>query len=458
MNPREKDAVILVVDDEESLRDSMRMLLSDRYEVVFAVDGRQAIEIAKKISPDLVLLDVHLPEIDGIEVLRQIKELDPELDVVMVTAMNTVQYAVEAIKCGAYDYVTKPFDIEAISTLIAKILEQKELRKENIYLREEMDKKFHFQKIVGKSPAMREIFSVISEISKNDSTVLIHGESGTGKELVARAIHNLSPRKNKLFVPVNCAAIPDALLESELFGHERGAFTGAFERKIGKFEVAEGGTIFLDEISSMPLHMQGKLLRVLQEKEIERVGGARPIDTDVRIISATNTDLERMVRAEKFRKDLFYRLNVLPINIPPLNERKGDIPLLADHFLTYFNNEFGKKIKGFDKNAMAALENYDWPGNVRELQNMVERMVVLSKESVIRLDRLPSEITKDSETIVIENDEDLNFRLATMKFESAFIRKALEKAGGSKVKAARLLGIHRNTLLQIERKLKARYQ
>ncbi len=328
MNPDSK-ATILIVDDEDGIRDSMRMLLKDQYRLVFSGNGREALKLFKAESPDLVLLDIRLPEIDGLEVLSRMKDLDPEAEVIMLTALNTINYAVSAMKAGAYDYLTKPFDIEAIQSIIEKVLEKKSLRKQNLYLREEIEKKYSFEKIVGRSKPIKEIFNLIGQVAKSDSTVLIYGESGTGKELVARAIHNLSKRKEKLFVPVNCAAIPENLLESELFGHERGAFTGAFDRKLGKFEIADGGTLFLDEIGSLPMPMQGKLLRVLQEKEIERVGGTKTIPVDVRIISATNSDLSK----DRFREDLFFRLNVIPILIPPLRERREDIRLLMEHFL-----------------------------------------------------------------------------------------------------------------------------
>ncbi len=457
MNKNEKKAVILIVDDEKSLRDSMQMLLSDNYEVIFASRGLEAIEKVKQFFPDLVLLDIRLPEIDGLEVLRRIKDIDPDLDVVMVTAMNTVQYAVDAMKAGAYDYITKPFDVGTISSLISKILEQKKLRNQNIFLKEEVDKRYRFEKMVGISPEMLELFSVISQISENDSTILIYGESGTGKELVARAIHNLSKRSNNLFVPVNCAAIPENLLESELFGHERGSFTGAVEKKLGKFEIADGGTLFLDEVSSLPLAMQAKLLRALQEKEIERVGGQHPIPVDARIVSATNINLLEAVKKNEFRNDLYYRLNVIPINISPLRERREDIPVLLKHFLDFYNVEFGKKIKGFSVDCEDALISYDWPGNVRELQNLIERLVVLSKDDVILEEKLPLEIRQAGGDGFIEIDpglDTMNLRLASMKFESEFIKKALEKVGGRKNKAAELLGIHRNTLIQIEKKLK----
>ncbi|HTY13786.1 MAG TPA: sigma-54 dependent transcriptional regulator [Candidatus Omnitrophota bacterium] len=449
-----KKATILVADDEVSIRDSMSILLANRYNVIFARDGKEALAMAKQYSPDLVFLDIRMPELDGLEVLTGIKQMEGETDVIMITAMNTVSYAVEAIKRGAYDYITKPFDIDAIQEIIDKVLEKRRLAQENLYLKEEIEKKYQFERIVGRSEGIREVFSLITTVSKSESTVLIEGESGTGKELVARAIHNLSPRKNKLFVPVNCAAIPENLLESELFGHERGAFTGAFERKLGKFEIADEGTLFLDEVSSLPLPMQGKLLRALQEKVIERVGGTEQIPVNVRIISASNIDLKKLSQEDKFRKDLFFRLNVIPIFVPPLRERREDIPLLAEHFLDMYNREFGKKIKGFTVEAMEALSNYGWPGNVRELQNLIERLVVLAKSDLITEEHIPKDITEPESALGGDEILDLPFREAQIKFESAFIKKALQKAGGSKSKAAKMLGIHRNTLLNLEKKLK----
>ena len=449
-----RKATILVADDEESLRDSMRILLADEYNVVFAQNGKEALSLVKKTAPDLIFLDIRMPEIDGLEVLSRIRDMGIDVDVIMITAMNTVSYAVEAIKRGAYDYITKPFDIDGVQAIIEKVLEKRRLAQENLYLKEEIEKKYQFEKIVGRSQVMKDVFSMIMTVAKSESTVLIHGESGTGKELAARAIHNISDRNRKLFVPVNCAAIPENLLESELFGHERGSFTGAFDRKLGKFEIADEGTIFLDEISSMPLAMQGKLLRVLQEKEFERVGGVEPVPVNVRVISATNIDLKKMVAEEKFRTDLFFRLNVIPITLPPLRDRREDIPLLAEHFLDIYNREFVKKIKGFTKEAMHALNNYAWPGNVRELQNLIERLVVLAKDDLITEAHLPKEIMEPEGEPVAGALHDLPFREAQIKFESAFIKKALLKAGGSKNKAAKILGVHRNTLLNLEKKLR----
>ena len=445
---------ILIVDDEESLLYSLTMALEGSYKVRTAKDGRAAIDVVKDDPVDIVLLDVRLPELDGIRVLKQIKNIDETIPVIMITAVLTVNTAVQAMKEGAYDYITKPFNIDELQVLITKALEKRALIKENLYLRTEILDVEKFEEIVGRSGPMREVFKTIDDVADNNVTVLIQGESGTGKELVAKAIHKRSQRKKKLFVPVNCAAIPENLLESELFGHEKGSFTGAFERQLGKFEIADGGTIFLDEISSMPLSMQAKLLRALQEKTIERIGGTKPLSVDVRVISATNVDLTEAARNKKFREDLFYRLNVIPIRLPPLRERSDDISLLIDHFLGKHNKQFGKKVKGFTKEALEALNNYSWPGNVRELENLIERIVVLGKSGSIGIEKLPPEISgrsvKSSKTK--ETFEDLNLREAEKQFEAEFIRQALEKAGGAKGKAAKILGIHRNTLIKLEKK------
>ena len=451
---RPKKPVILIVDDEESLRHSLTMALEGSYVVETAKDGRDAIEFVSASPVDVVLLDVRLPELDGIAVLKQIKNIDETVPVIMITAVMTVNTAVAAMKVGAYDYITKPFNIDELEVLIEKALENSAIKKENIYLRKEVVEAEKFEEIVGRSRPMQEVFKTIDDVAASSVTVLIRGESGTGKELVAKAIHKRSPRKNKLFVPVNCAAIPENLLESELFGHEKGSFTGAFERQLGKFEIASGGTLFLDEVSSMPLPMQAKLLRAIQEKTIERIGGAKPISVDVRIISATNIDLAQAVREKKFREDLFYRLNVIPIDIPSLRERRDDVPLLIDHFLVKYNKEFGKKVKGFSKEALDALARYDWPGNVRELENLLERMVVLWKGGNIGAEKLPPEISGRSPRATVRGGifVESTLREAEKKFEAEFIRATLQKAGGSKGKAAKILGIHRNTLLKLEKK------
>lgn len=448
---KKNKAKILICDDEKSMRDSMYMLLQEKYDVTVAKTGKQAIEIVKTKAIDLVLLDIRMPEIDGIEVLKIIKGINESIEVIMVTAVIMVKKAVQAIRLGAYDYLAKPFDIDSLQEQVAKALEKKKLTQENLSLRQLIEKDYQFEKIVGKSKEIREIFKVIDDVAKSNATVLITGESGTGKELVARAIHNRSPRKDKLFVPVNCAAIPETLLESELFGHERGSFTGATTRQIGKFEIANGGTIFLDEIGSMPLIMQAKLLRTIQEKEIERIGSGYATPVDVRIISATNSNLRQEIKKYKFREDLFYRLNVIPIHLPPLRERREDVHLLVNHFLQKYGREFGKKIKGMKKAALDFLIDYDWPGNIRELENLIERLVVLTKEDHIGKEHLPAEITGEA-TAETEPQEG-NFFEAVQKFEAKFIKKALQKSGGKKSQAAKLLGIHRNTLTNLQKKL-----
>jgi DNA-binding NtrC family response regulator len=443
---------ILVVDDEKSMRDSMQMLLKDRYNVQLASSGREAINLIKKQPVDLVLLDIRLPEIDGVEVLRIIKGIDDSIEVIMVTAVITVGKAVEALRAGAYDYITKPFDIGSLTEQVEKIMEKRCLAKENQSLRQLIESDYQYEKIVGKSAAIRAVFRVVEDVARSNATVLITGESGTGKELVARAIHNRSPRQDKLFVALNCAAIPENLLESELFGHEKGSFTGAVERQLGKFEIASGGTLFLDEVGSLPLPMQAKLLRALQEKEIERIGSSRPLPVDVRIIAATNADLKTETKERKFREDLYYRLNVIPLHLPPLRERPEDVPLLAEHFLHKYDHEFGKKIKGFKPDVLPLLSAYDWPGNVRELENLIERLVVLTRTPLIGTDKLPPEIKGDLPNL--PGADETRFKDAVRKFESEFIKQAISKAGGKKGAAAKKLGIHRNTLLQLERKYK----
>jgi len=448
---KNKSANILVVDDEKSMRDSMRMLLQGSYTVFTARSGKEAVKVVKNNPVDLVLLDIRLPEIDGIEILKIIKGIDASIEVIMITAVVTVKKAVEAIHSGAYDYITKPFDIAALQEQVEKVLEKRQLLQENVSLRKLIENDYQFEKIVGKSESIREVFKVIEDVAKSNATILITGESGTGKELVARAIHNRSPRQEHLFVPINCAAIPENLLESELFGHERGSFTGAIERQLGKFEIADGGTLFLDEIGSLPLPMQAKLLRALQEKQIQRIGAPHPLPVDVRLISATNSELRAEIKKNKFREDLYYRLNVIPVHLPSLRDRKEDLPLLANHFLHKFNHEFGKKIKGIKKDTLHLLAGYSWPGNIRELENLIERLVVLSKSDYLDSTLLPSEIKGE----VSGGPESMEASLhqAVKKFEADFIRRALDKTGGRKSEAAQILGIHRNTLRQLEKEL-----
>lgn len=444
-------AKILIIDDDKNLRATMKMGLSDDFDVMEAAGGSEGIKKLTRESADIVLLDLRLPDTDGLNLLREIKKIDPTMNVIMITADNTVKKAVEAMKDGAYDYITKPFDLEELSLLISKALEKSSIQKENIFLRQSgQDEK---DPMIGKSPKINEVRSLIRDISGSSSTVLIQGETGVGKELVARLIHSSGDRSDKLFVAVNCSAIPENLLESELFGYEKGAFTGAFERHIGKFEISSGGTLFLDEVGTLPQNMQAKLLRVLQEKSIERLGSERPIEIDTRIISATNLDLKKAVQEGKFREDLFYRLNVIPIVVPPLRERDGDIGLLAAHFINKYNKVLNKDILGFTKGSLDMLMRYPWPGNVRELENLIERLVVLGKDKYIKAESLPAEINGDEKSPTIKEIHHLSLKEATRVFEKDFIKHILEKAGGSKTKAAKMLGIHRNTLLQLEKKL-----
>jgi len=439
---------ILVVDDEINVIESFKRLLEDDYKVLTATNGEEALEKIEKENLDIVLLDIRMPEMDGIEVLRRIREMNENVDVIVITAVSTMRTAIEAMKLGAYDYITKPFEVDEVIVSINKALEKRCLAREVSYLRSEVAKSVKFGNIIGTSEKMRQVYEIVSEMTKNDPTVLIHGESGTGKELFARAIHFNGLRKDKPFIAVDCASIPENLLESELFGHEKGAFTDATSQKLGRFELANQGTLFLDEIGNLKPDMQGKILRVLQEREMQRVGGVKTIKIDVRIISATNVDLKKAIKEEKFREDLYYRLNVVPIEIPSLRERKEDIPLLARYFLEIFSREFGKKIKDITPEAMEFLMNYRWPGNVRELRNVIERLVALAKEEVISHKGLPLDIlltVKTEENNI--GEEGMLLKGAREQFEKQFILGVLEKVNWNQTEAAEILGIHRNTLM-----------
>ncbi len=437
----DKRATILVVDDEYGVRQSFHMVLKDEYNILLAGTGEEAIDIFTKSPVDLILLDILLPDINGIDLLERFKELDPNAEVIMVTAVKEIQTAVKAIKLGAYEYIIKPFTVEDVLTVIQRALEKRSLMREVTYLRGELQRCHPFEEMVGKDKTMIEIFDLISDISRSDGTVLIQGESGTGKELVARAIHNLSPRNNYPFVVINCAAIPGTLMESEIFGHMKGAFTGATSTTVGKLEIANRGTVFLDDIDSLDINMQAKLLRVIQEKEFERLGSTKVIRIDVRFVAASNKDLLQLMSEGRFREDLFYRLQVFPITLPPLRERKGDIPLLLNHFLELQARKIGKAPKTFSDKAVKALLEYDWPGNVRELQNLVERLFTVTKDAVIHL--------KDISLLSMAKSEikDMTLKQAVNLFERQHITEVLELVDGNRKKAADILGIHRNTLL-----------
>jgi DNA-binding NtrC family response regulator len=441
---------ILIVDDEKGARQSLEVILEDDYQVLAAENGREALEIFRKESIDLILLDVHMPDMDGLEVLRKIKEQDEEIDVIMVSALNLARKAVDAIKLGAYDYITKPYEPEDILSTVARVINKRNLYKELDFLRREVEESRGFDQIVSQNKAMLEIFQLIKKVAYTSTNIMITGESGTGKELIARSIHRQGHRKAGAFVAINCAAIPSELMESEMFGHEKGAFTGAHTRTIGKFEHANGGALFLDEISVLRSDLQAKLLRVLQEREIERIGSNKPIKIDIRVISATNINLEDAVVQGKFRQDLYFRLNVVPISIPPLRERKEDIPLLAKHFLNKFNTAFNKKVPGFSGKALDALTRYHWPGNIRELENLIERIVVLSPgNEPIDLKDIPIEVLIDSG----QNMEDLEpKKTGLIKIREAFERRiilnVLEATQWNQTEAAKILKVNRNTLIQ----------
>ncbi|HKZ06302.1 MAG TPA: sigma-54 dependent transcriptional regulator [Methylomirabilota bacterium] len=437
---------ILVVDDDPGLRESFRLILEDEFEVLDVPDGQQALDIVRSCQVDLVLLDIRLPGMDGLEVLERIKGLDEQLDVILITAVKTVRTAVSAMKLGALDYLTKPFDEDEVLALIRRALEKRALEREVVFLRSELARREDTYEMVGQSAQMRKVSALVGQIARTTATVLITGESGTGKELLARAIHRQGPRRERPFVAVNPAAIPESLMESELFGHERGAFTGAFQRKLGRFELAQGGTLFLDEIGSLRSEMQIKLLRVLQEREIERVGGTHTIKLDVRIIAATNADLRQGVGAGTFREDLFYRLNVVQVHMPPLRDRREDIGVLTDHFIRRYRQHFGKPVTGVAPEALSALSEYAWPGNVRELQNVIERCVALADGPLIRLSDLPLEFMIPDARVSANAHAALDLESAHDDFERQIVRRCLDRVDWNQSEAARLLGMHRNTL------------
>ena len=438
---------ILVVEDGQSQREMLRdFLVTEGHTVAEAENGDTAIQSVLKGHFDMILLDYKMPGMDGMQVLKEVKKINPEIDVIIITAYGTIETAVEAMKAGAIDYITKPVEFDELLIHVDRVSERRTLIRENEILRQELSEKgVTMDKIVYQSHKMDVLINMASRIAVSRATVLIKGESGTGKELLARLIHNLSPRSAKLISVVNCSALPESLLESELFGHEKGAFTGATARRIGRFEEADGGTLFLDEIGDISASVQVKLLRFLQEREFQRVGGNQTIHSDVRIISATNRDLESKVKEGTFREDLFYRLNVVVMDMPPLRERKEDVPLLIDHFLKRFAAENGKNVTGITSEARDLLLKYDYPGNVRELENIIERAVVISRNSVISVDDLPFDEDRIYPEDAGKKGEGL-LRGSIEEMERKLILEAMEKSGDHQTKAAEILGISERML------------
>jgi two-component system response regulator AtoC len=435
------DRRILVIDDEAYVRDlMMEVFTREGFLVKTASDGETGLDLACTGTFDLILLDLKLPKINGLTLLRSIMERDPDTIVVVITAYGSIETAIQAMKLGAYDYVTKPFEIDQLLLIVNRALERGNLIKENRYLHEELARNYKFDGIIGKSPKMQEVLKIASTVAPTDATVLIYGETGTGKELLARSIHYQSPRANGPFVVMNCGAIPETLLETELFGHEKGAFTNALTARAGKFERAEGGTIFLDEIGDMSLAMQVKLLRVLQEKTIERVGGSRPIRVNVRIIAATHKDLKAAIREGKFREDLYYRLAVVPLELPPLRERREDIPALAQYFLKKYREQLGKDVRNISPLAMRKLRSYHWPGNVRELEYCIERAVILANGPTIGVE----ELWLDSPVPPPEEEEDLSLK----NVERKHILKVLRAVNWDVESAASKLQVELGDLLE----------
>ncbi|NIQ39065.1 MAG: response regulator [Proteobacteria bacterium] len=449
-----RSSKILVVEDDASMGFFLcEAMNKEGYHASPVPNGEEALSRLRREDFDLVILDLKLPRMSGMDVLANIKRTHPDTTIIMITAHGSRRVALEALRKGAYDYFSKPFDINEMRIVIRRALEKTKLQREVQSLKNRVEGKVGLRNIIGKSKAVHEVFEIVETVVDNDVTVLITGESGTGKELIAEAIHYNSPRRAHPMVKLNCAAIPETLLESELFGYERGAFTGATKRKLGKFEMAHGGTLLLDEIGDLSLATQSKLLRVLQEQEFERVGGVEPIRVDVRIIAATNRDLRQRVQEGKFREDLFFRLKVLPIHIAPLRERREDIPLLVEHFLKIFQTRYEKRIEKISEEAMDLLVSYSWPGNVRELENAIQRAVVLSGDSVVQEWNLPPEIQGREErtfggTIRLDSGLSLGEKVEslTREMEKRLIVEALDKASGKREKAARLLNLSIKTL------------
>ncbi len=437
---------ILVVDDERSHRQMIEAVLSaEGYEIGQADNGQAAIDAVAEKFYDLVIMDIRMPELGGIGALKKIKTISPGIPIIIMTAYASVGTAVDALKSGASDYLTKPLDIEELKILVAKTLRIHQLEAENIYLKERLNDRFDFSSIIGRSPAMNKLFETMALVAPSEATVLIVGESGTGKELIANAIHQNSPRKDRPFIKVNCAALPETLLESELFGHEKGSFTGAIARKQGRFQLAHKSSIFLDEIAEMAPTTQAKILRVLQEREFEPVGSTQTSKVDTRVIAASNKNLEEEIQEGRFREDLYYRLNVVAVNVPPLRRRREDILLLADFFLKPYAEKNRRLIKGFTPRATDLLMRYDWPGNVRELENIIERAVIMARGEMITPMEFPENL-KELDVELKEPSLNLSAGRSLKEVEKVMILRTLEETGGNRTHAANILGISRRTL------------
>ncbi|MAE73811.1 MAG: DNA-binding response regulator [Bdellovibrionaceae bacterium] len=445
---------IVIIDDDTSLRTALfRALDRKGFQVVTANSCREGEALAQSQAQlDLALIDLRLPDGNGIELMSRMKKLQPQMQSIILTGFGTIETAVDATQKGAFHFITKPFNLDEILSIIDKAISHSSLERENLQLKQALHTKYRFGNIVGQSEAIQNVLSMVEKIADSESTTLVTGESGTGKELIAKALHYNSGRANKPFVPINCGAIPAELLESELFGHIKGAFTGAINNRMGRFEMANGGTLFLDEIGDMSPTLQVKLLRVLQERRIEPVGSTKSIEVDVRVVAATNINLEEAVEQGRFREDLFYRLNVIPIHIPPLRERRSDIPLLFHHFMEVYNSSRNRNLSGISNDALEQLYNHDWPGNIRELENLVERITILRGEGEVRLIDLPDKYRKNNRTSVVSAAEipetGMDFNSAVDAYENSLILKALEKTGWNRNQAAILLKLNRTTLVE----------
>jgi len=443
-----KQPTILIVDDERNTREGLQRALQDRYDVLLAEDSQKALQTLESTPIDVMLTDLRMPGVDGMGLLRRAMSLTHPPVCIMMTAYGSIENAVQAMQAGAYHYITKPVNLDELELVIQRALHSRRIETENANLHEQIDQKFGLENLIGESPAMQQVFETIRQVAPSRATVLITGETGTGKELIAKAIHNLSPRKNAAFIAVHAAALPTTLLESELFGHEKGAFTGAVERRIGRFELADGGTLFLDEVGELEPQMQVKLLRVLEERAFERVGGAKTLEVDVRLVAATNKQLKKLVSEGKFRDDLFYRLSVVTVDLPPLRERRDDIPLLVKAFLDEFNHENGKQVRELTPEALNVLLAYDWPGNVRELRNTIEQMVVLARSERLTVRDVPAAIRGGADLGKINV---VRTGMTVEDAERQLIMQALKEMSGNRTKAAQKIGISRRTL---HRKLK----